>query len=61
MTDASISFLDILIAILAPGFVFGALVGGAVWFLAVGRRWWLGSVLGAFAGTASWYAWLRFI
>lgn len=61
VTDAGISFLDILIAILAPGFVVGAVVGGTGWFLFVGRHWWLGVVLGAIAGTAIWYAWLRLI
>lgn len=63
MMDIGFSDLKIvlmILAILAPGFLVGALVGGVGWHVAVGTRWWAGAASGALAGTAVWFAWMRY-
>jgi len=50
----------ILLAALAPGLGAGALIGAVAWRLAIGKRWWGGACLGAVAGAAIWFAWVRY-
>ena len=63
MMDIGFSDLKIIllmIAILSPGLIGGAVIGAVALHFAIGERWWIGLVPGAALGTAVWFAYLRY-
>jgi len=63
MSDIAFSDLDvalILLAAVAPGLMGGALIGAVAWRGLIGKRWWIGSLLGAVIGAVVWFLFQRY-